>query len=97
MTYNSISDISEDTALRKRITACAATEGLQGPWGFVDQYIWAFATQPGWGDAYASAQAGGMLDPGRNESVITDSQILSAVQAVIATISLSPEGPIDPE
>lgn len=97
MSYSSISDLSEDSDLRKRITVCAALEGVQGPWGFVDQYILDFATQPGWGDAYESAQAAAVDRPGRNSGVISDEQILSAVQAVIASIPLPPAEPVEPE
>jgi hypothetical protein len=37
---------------------------------------------PGWGDAWASAVAGGVPDPGRDPAVIADGQILASVQTV---------------
>ena len=42
-------------------------------------------SQPGWDDAWDSAIASGIEDPGGNEGVITDGMILSGVQAVIAS------------
>jgi hypothetical protein len=40
------------------------------------------AAAPGFADAYASAVAGGVPAPGRDPSVISDAQILSAIQAL---------------
>lgn len=91
MSYRSISDLTEDMDLRKRINACAILEQVEQPWGWVDVNMWKLATQPGWGDAYASAQVAyedpnnqEKVPPGRNEGAITDSMILSAVQAIRA-------------
>jgi hypothetical protein len=42
---------------------------------------------PGWADAWASAEAASNPDPGRDEAVITDAQILSQVQAVLAALA----------
>lgn len=85
MTYMTISNIAEDTAMTRRVTACAAQEGLQDPdfWAFTHRHHW--AAQPGWAAAWESALASGASDPGADESVITDGMILSAVQALRTT------------
>jgi hypothetical protein len=41
------------------------------------------AAQPGFGDAYAYALANGNPAPGKDDTVITDEQILSAVQSIL--------------
>lgn len=82
MSYNSTADVSESGSLTRRITACAAQEGEDAPdaWAYQNRWVWAAA--PGWGDAFASAQAGGNPDPGKSEDVITDGMILTQVQAM---------------
>jgi hypothetical protein len=80
--------LSADTDFQQRIAACAQTEGLVTPpdqpidWAFEHQ--WAVAAAPGFADAYASAVESGVERPGRDPSVISDAQILSAVQALPA-------------
>lgn len=82
-TYWDVSLVSADVDLQTRVAACAAVEGITDDppqWSY--DHRWQMAAQPGWADAYASALAGGVPDPGRDPAVITDPQILSAVQAV---------------
>lgn len=84
MSYNTIATVAQDAALRHRIMACIAE---QDPAAHVsmwaDAHMWRLAASPGWASAWASAEAGGITDPGRDEGVITDGQILAAVQAVL--------------
>lgn len=82
MSYTTIAQMKDDTALRKRINACAANEGIQEPETWVNVHAWEFATQPGWAAAWDSAVETGIENPGRMETVISDAQILSAVQAI---------------
>lgn len=104
MSYNSIAAIQQDNDLRMRLTACAAIENAdQNPWGWVDMNMWKFAAQPGWGDTYAPALAaydpenpGTTPSPGKNEEVITDNMILTAVQSLMPPVT-PPETPSEPE
>ena len=82
MAYWDVAQIASDVDLGQRVTAAAAQEGRGDPPGWTAQHVWDYASQPGWGDAWASAVAGGNEAPGRDPAVITDGQILSAVQAI---------------
>lgn len=80
MSYDTIADVSESGSLRRRITACAAQEGEADPDSWVYKTRWVWAAAPGWGEAFASAEAAGNPDPGADEAVITDAMILTQVQ-----------------
>jgi hypothetical protein len=109
MSYNGIADMARNEPLQLRLTAAAASEGLYNPMMWVSQYIWNLVAQPGWADAFTYAQATAdpedlnYVDPGRNEAVITDGMILSAVQSLLAQTASpdpAPEGvnaPVPPE
>lgn len=75
-------------SLRDRITACAAVEGEADPTGWTNNNVWKIITQPGWQDnwQYAVDNANDNVNPdtGRRTDVISDAEILSAVQAVRA-------------
>lgn len=73
---------ARDADLIARCVAAAASEQIKNPAYWVDTRRHQLAAQPGWGDAYASAQAAGREHPGRDASVITDSDILAAIQAI---------------
>jgi hypothetical protein len=94
MTYNTVADMTDSTGLMRRLSAAAAEEQAAGavleptdPGGWAYTYRWHLVSAPGWGDAWASAEAAGNPDPGRDEAVITDAQILSQTQAVIAAVA----------
>jgi hypothetical protein len=84
MSYWNISVMALDNDLTRREAAAAAQENAPG-----DANQWALdhglqlASSPGWDAAYSSALAGGVENPGRDEAVITDGMILSAVQSVL--------------
>lgn len=84
--YLTQTKIATDFDVRARVAAAAATEGVTD--AGIDPNVWAdewrlvWAAAPGWSDAWDSAIAGGIPNPGANESVITDLQILSQVQAM---------------
>jgi len=89
-TYGSIAVTADDTALTKRVTACASQEQLGGrtldpanPESWTYQHRWQWAAQPGWGAAMASATVSGNPNPGADPAVITDGMILSAVQGLL--------------
>lgn len=82
--YWDIAQAAQSESLAQRETAAAAQQGNPG-----DPYVWArghayqLAAQPGWGAAWASAVAAGVPDPGADPAVITDGQILAAVQQLL--------------
>ena len=82
MAYEDVSKLAHDGNLRERLIAAAALEGIADPEAWVDGKRWEFAAQPGWADAYASAVATFIDLPGLRPGVITDAQILAAVQAL---------------
>jgi hypothetical protein len=87
MAYYDVFALTQDLDFQSRVAACYATETLEtpdatNPNAWASEHTWDIASQPGFGDAYASALAGGVPNPGRDPSVISDGQILSAVQTV---------------
>jgi hypothetical protein len=84
MTYWDTAQLSDDPDFRQRCTAALATEQHPTPEQQAYAWRWQYAGQPGFGDAYAYAVETGVPNPGRDPSVITDEQILSATQALMA-------------
>lgn len=86
MTYSSIRAIATDGSLMGRITAAAAVEGIDNPDSWVAARMWKFAAQPGWGDKWDYAngtyQVNANPDVGARDDVISDTDILAAVQAL---------------
>lgn len=83
-TYDSVADVADSPSLMRRVTACASTEGETNPEAWARDHRWQYAAAPGWGAAFASAEAGGNPDPGADPAVVTDGMILSQVQAMLA-------------
>lgn len=87
MAFFDVSLLRQDPDFNARTAACYAQETSFGegtdPGVWAQQHSWDLAAAPGFGDAYASAVAGGVPNPGRDQSVISDAQILSAVQAIM--------------
>jgi hypothetical protein len=84
MSYLTTYHIGSNEWMLRRVTACAAAEGMADPvqWAADNQYLWAAA--PGWSDAWEYALAANPEDdPGKNEAVITDGMILAQVQALV--------------
>lgn len=71
--------LAEDPDFQARVGFCAELEG----WGWysAQEAIRTIAASPGFADAYAYALNTGVPNPGRDESVISDAEILSAVQS----------------
>lgn len=86
MTYSAIATAAQDQHLRLRIAACIAQESPDSPThpiAHADAIIWQACGSPGWGEAYASALAADVPDPGNDPAVISDAMILAAVQPMI--------------
>jgi|SRR4051812_35556183 hypothetical protein len=95
MAYFDQAALSTDQDFAQRIAACAAVEvelGDTHPYTWATAHQWTVAAAPGFADAYASAVAGEVDHPGADPSVISDAQILAAVQAIIDP----PDPPDDP-
>lgn len=99
MAYSDIAALQQDSDFAYRVMAAYAVETLDedgavdpGSWQAI--HSWDMAAQPGFGDAYASALAQDPPNPrpGNDPAVITDGQILSAIQALLPTVE-----PTDPE
>jgi hypothetical protein len=88
MAYFDVSALALDNDFALRTAACYASETLEtqgeDPPTWQRAHAWDMAAMPGFGDAYASAVAGGVERPGQDPAVISDPQILSAVQHLLA-------------
>lgn len=84
MSYKAQAILSQNDQLMMRVAACASTQGIKAPVGWAFDRQWELSAQPGWAQAYASAVAANVQQPGNSETVITDAMILSAVQAIMA-------------
>ena len=81
--YNDIAALAVDIHFHNRVAACIATLGEPTPTAWADTHQWPMAAQPGLGAAYGYALRTGVPDPGQNPAVITDQQILAAVEALL--------------
>ena len=94
MAYSDQALLARDVDFIERVSASAAVETDPDTFLPPDQWarnnIWWISAAPGFGDAYASAIAGGVPRPGNDPAVISDAQILSAVQALIAELAQPP-------
>lgn len=87
MSYLGQSEIANNAVMLQRVMQCAVQEGVPDAetWAQANRRRWAAA--PGWDAAWASARVSHEdddtgYDPGVDEGVITDSMILSQVQAM---------------
>lgn len=89
MSYFDQSLLARDPDFTLRIAACVSVEDrtVVDPWAWATAHQWQIAAAPGFADAYSSALAAEVEAPGRDPAVISDPQILSAVQAVLTTPS----------
>ena len=89
--YLSVSQMTQSSSLSQRISACAAVEQTSGnppagdPETWTWEHRWDWASTPGWSAAWDSAVAGGVDNPGADDTVITDGMILSRVQELAGT------------
>ena len=89
MSYLTQNEIAGNYTMRNRVAQAAASENVDGDpdvWTTDNRRDWAAA--PGWDAAWESAKVSHEddpgYDPGQDEAVITDGQILAQVQAMTA-------------
>lgn len=86
MAYSSIVEMATSYSLISRVAAAAAQEGEQDPMTWAQQNAWEVAAQPGWADSWDYAKDTATVnqnpDTGARNDVISDQQILGAVQAI---------------
>ena len=94
MSYATQSLLAQDRDFIDRCNSAAAKEIPAGspthPLSYVGDHIWTLAAAPGFDAAYESAIAGGIGRPGWESSVISDGEILSAMQSLIAAVPPEP-------
>jgi len=83
MAYSDVALLSQDYDFMQRVNACVAAETQDNPTAWTQTHIWVVSSAPGFGDAYASALASSVERPGNDPAVISDGQILSAVQGIM--------------
>jgi len=89
--YNTVHQIASDQDMRNRVAMAYADESDPGyhPDVSGSPYAWSngnaayWASAPGWAEAWESALANGVENPGADPGVITDAMILSQVQAMV--------------
>lgn len=82
MAYSDVALLSQDNDFINRTRAAVAQEGEADPVGWSNDHQWQMAGAPTFGDKYAYAILSGVERPGNDQSVISDPEILSAVQAL---------------
>lgn len=82
MAYSDIALLSSDLDFTNRTRACVSQEGEPEPVQWAADHAWQMAGIPGFGDKYAYAIETGVDRPGNSQAVISDADILSAVQAI---------------
>lgn len=82
MAYSDVALLSSDSDFIQRTRAAVAQEGEPDPVGWSNEHQWQMAGMPGFGDKYGYAVANGVPRPGNDQSVISDQDILSAVQSL---------------
>lgn len=86
MTYNAIAAAAQDHDLRQRVAACFAQEttGPEQPEALASVHMWRIVANGPIADAYSYAVATDVPNPGKDEAVVTDANILAAVTAIVA-------------
>lgn len=83
MSYSTLAQMAKDPDFLDRITACVATQGIRDAERWATDNRWAVAGQPDFDKAYSYAVDSGKTKPGKDASVITDAQLLAAVQKLL--------------
>ena len=93
MSYESQALLSTDPDFLSRTSAAAAVEvpKTHQPKQWAVDHVWWIAAAPGFADKYESALAGDIERPGNDPAVISDAEILSAVQALLTEENPSKE------
>lgn len=82
MTYLVQTRIAADPHIILRTAACATSIGIPDARFWAQENVMRLAATPGWVEAYRHAAGD---EPGADETAVTDSMILAAVQAVSST------------
>jgi len=84
MALQSIVDMANSSSLLARAAACAAQLGENQPMQWAQTYAWKLAVTTGWADKWDAAKAAAEppVDMGADPDVISDADILAAVQAL---------------
>lgn len=80
MAYWDLNMLAQDEDFYARTIACAASEQIPDPAFWAQTHRWEVCGAPGFADSYASALAGDVPDPGKDQAVISDVQLLAQVQ-----------------
>ena len=86
MSYNAIAAAAQDADLKLRVAACFAqeTDGPDQPEALAALHMWRIVANGPIADAYSYAVAANVPNPGKDEAVVTDANILDAVTAIVA-------------
>ena len=86
MSYNAFAAAAQDANLRLRVAACFAqeTDGTEQPEALAELHMWRIVANGPIADAYSYAVAANVPNPGKDEAVVTDANILDAVTAIVA-------------
>jgi hypothetical protein len=86
MSYSAQAILSADGDFWNRVAACASVEVpmTHSPTVWATEHIWRIGASPGFADAYEYALNTNVERPGNDPAVITDAQILGAVQYVLS-------------
>jgi hypothetical protein len=86
MSYTSVVEMANSSSLIGRLTAGAAGESIANPEQWTRTYLWKLVSSPGWSDQWQYATDTSTVntnpDLGIRNDVISDGNILSAIQAV---------------
>ena len=85
MSYLTQDAIRESPSIFARVRMCAAQQGAPDPERWAQGHRDQIAVTPGWDTKWASARASANPDPGADEAVITDLDILARVQQLMGT------------
>ena len=85
MSYNAIAAAAADPHLKARVAACFAQEttGPEQPPALAELHMWRIVANGPIADAYSYAVAANVPNPGKDEAVVTDANILAAVEDVL--------------
>lgn len=84
MSYTTIHQCANDEAFQARLMAAAAQEGAENPeYAMSVQLRWPVSSRTDIEEAYEFAVNSDNPNPGGDPTVITDGQILAAVQSIL--------------
>lgn len=88
MAYSDVALLANDFDFTQRTAGAIAQEQIDlgefNAIGWATGHNWEMAGMPGFGDAYGYAVLTGIVRPGNDPAVITDAQILSAIQLILS-------------